>query len=655
MKECAKWVIVSLALLVPALPAGGARAQQSSLADSIAAADETTEDEADSTRVDRIKPVWTSSMRAGFSDLSLGSTMLIKLDPGCDWLVNGSVNINKQTYRGRDVEGLSETMTANATKLLPGLFMFNAAMVEMYNKKTTLGMSRYGKDIVFDSKNINMKMTVDRKFLKASRSQIQVNGSLNRGLEDFKFDSEMMGGAGGFLGYSIGDYLDVCGGIGASSSRESSEIGPVKFDGLTSRMDSIGAYLKCGKGKEKLIDAKYTRRKGVKRVVNLPKGNYLQVLDDPESALREESHRRTENFELKSFVQPFGFLSIRVNFKHGFSRMKNMVDERLDRESENSEIATTARYQYASRGTATVTIQNAKSSDDRGPQSISSYDEKAKSVAVSISHLFADSLSVSIRGASSLKQKFFKKYEQNPRDADVLSYYGSALLKSKLFERISVVIDVSAGRYERVNIDRSLSGDNRFEYNYKLSPSYTVKPSGWIELKQKYTIKIDYTDFVYRAEENFLNRNTTVETMASFRIKSSITCRFKHLYLLKDTGSYRERGGGERAYSPFGEDIDNDLGLALMYTPSEGFEVLAKADFRNQKSNQLGDIGGRTGVISSVMYDSGGLVLGFKRKRKFAGKGEVDLDVSYVRRFGPNLAEIAREYWDVDASITYNF
>ncbi|MCK4236624.1 MAG: hypothetical protein KAX38_05865, partial [Candidatus Krumholzibacteria bacterium] len=129
---------------------------------------------------------------------------------------------------------------------------------------------------------------------------------------------------------------------------------------------------------------------------------------------------------------------------------------------------------------------------------------------------------------------------------------------------------------------------------------------------------------------------------------------FRHLYMMRDTGSYLTRGGGE-IYSPSNENVEHSLNIDLRYQPSEDFTLKALADFRNQRSNRLGSVGGRSAILSSRINESGGLKLGFVRKRDIGDNGKLDLDIAYVRRFGPHLSKERKEYWEVDASLKFNF
>jgi hypothetical protein len=78
-------------------------------------------------------------------------------------------------------------------------------------------------------------------------------------------------------------------------------------------------------------------------------------------------------------------------------------------------------------------------------------------------------------------------------------------------------------------------------------------------------------------------------------------------------------------------------------------------DFKTQENNRLGFIEGEKVIASSTVYDSGGLKIGVNRKRTFWKKGKINLDINYVKRFGPYLSVERREYWIVNSSIDYTF
>ena len=60
-------------------------------------------------------------------------------------------------------------------------------------------------------------------------------------------------------------------------------------------------------------------------------------------------------------------------------------------------------------------------------------------------------------------------------------------------------------------------------------------------------------------------------------------------------------------------------------------------------------------MVSTATFESGDMRAGFTRVRKFGGLGEVNLNVSYVRYYGPNITPDKREYVEANSTVTLNF
>lgn len=609
----------------------------------------------DTTAVDRFKLTWESLMEGNDSQLSLGSKFTMIIDPGYGWLATSNANVERRKYRVRDTEEIVESLSGSAAKIKPELYIFNFSVGETYMKKKLVGLARYGKDLIVNNETASFDFVLEKPFLMAKSSQISITGNASRGLNDFKYDRSISGSIGSFLRYEFGDLLGVRGGAGTNVKREGSEIGQtIEFSGMPSRMDSMRADIDLGRGEEKLLELTFRRNEGVVRKVSPPRGNSLEILDDPESAKEEEERTKNQSLTMGSFVQLLPDISVNLSFEHNQKKQKNRVDKRLSRESENTKISATTKYGYSEKGYLSFVVENSESDMDYGPVSLGSYSKKSKKASVSMSHRVLDSLSVSIRGSTSLMQMFMKKRDANPRDKDELVYVASARMKAVPFSRVRTDVGFEMNRWETINIDKTLSGDNRVDYTYMFTPGIIVEPARWVRLTQDYVLKFEYTEFVHDENNNTLDRTTSVETGARFQVLAPLSFTFSHNFRKRDAGSYLWRGG-KRRYGRQGENIENGLVLNLRYRPSEDFVVKAATDFRNQESNRLAVKDGRSVVVSTNLYETGGLKVGFERIRKFGDRGELNLDVVYVRRFGPNITEARREYWVINAGIEFTF
>jgi hypothetical protein len=629
----------SIALvLISALP-GGACAQEAA---------------PDTAAVDMFIPIWTSFMRSGVSDVSIGSQMQARISPPGGWNINSSIGVQTKSYRSRYMQEVFEQIMNMATKTEPGSYKVDFIVGETYSKKQTLGLARFGKDIVFENEHASGGAVLSRRILGASSAQFSVSGEAKRGQNDFKYDNAISGGVGGSISYVFGGLLAITGGGGLMRKRETSEVGTISFDRMPSHADTIGVGMRFGKGPNKLLAIEYDKVSGISRWVAPPRGNSLEIIDNPEAAQEEESRLNEESLNVQSAAQIFPFLFVGVDLEHRLRSQKNKVDERLSKETENTALAASTDYNYSKGGKLHFDVRIAEGLVDYGPTSVSSYSENEKKFVMRAQQKVTDSLDVSISGSASLKQKFFTKKDANPRDADYLYYTLGGNVRAAPFPRIQVEIEGTMSLYETINVDKSFSSDNRQDYLYWLSPKIKIRPAEWLDLSQKYSVKIEYTDFVYKDDENYLNRTTSMITEARISSMRSFVFNFRHLYLMKDSGSYLLRAGG-RKYNRSGENFEHGLTLSAQYRYSLELSFLAQVDFRTQESNRLGFVGGEKVVTSSNMYESGGLRLGIKRERKFWKSGSLDFDINYVRRFGPYISPESREYWDIDSSIAFNF
>lgn len=611
--------------------------------------------EADTTVVDVFKPTWDSWMRSNDSEIKLGSNAKVQVDPGNGWIYTNSTRIEKTKYRLRDTEGLAEELTGAAARIDPELYIFNFRIGESYRKETLLGLARMGKDLIVNDESASFDFVLMRPLLGAKSSQVSITGDARRGTHDFKYDQTITGGAGAFLTYEVGDRIKVGGGIGTNVRREESEIGStIKFDGMPSRTDTIRANLDYGNDENSTFHLEYSRNDGIERKVAPPRGNALEILDNPEAAQEEEERKLNQLVRMSSFVQPLSYVSVDLLFEHNEKEQRNRVDTRLNSDERETTLKATVVYNYAEGGSATFNIENNLSDVDYGPVSLSSYEEKDKNVGMSLGHQITDSMRVMLRGSTSLTQRFLKKREQNPRDRDQLFYGGGALLTAVPFKNVKTSVDFTFNRRETINIDRTLSSDNRIDYLYRFVPIVRVAPAGWVTLAQEYLLKFESTEFVFDEDNNTLNRTIGVDTKADLKVLRPIRFTFSHSYQKRDTGSYLRRNG-ERRYGRTGENIDNNLSLGVRYAPGPALIVRAAAEFQTQESNRLSKEGGQTVVVSSSTFESGAFRIGFDRKRSIGAGGSLNLKIDYVRRYGPTITAERREYWIVDAALNFKF
>jgi hypothetical protein len=601
--------------------------------------------------VDRFAPVSTSYATSTSNDITLGSRMNVRTMPGKGWTLTNGIAIERKRHRTRDMEDLSESATNRADKEHAGLYTLSFGIGDTYRKSKTLGLGRYGQDIIYDTQAADVAVELTKAILGASTSRFSVIGRGSRGLNDFKYDRSLFGSASASMKYLFGNILSVRGGAGTSMRRESSDIGPRRFGPIPSNGDTLSAGLSYAR-ETSALDVAYMRYTGLDRKVTPPRGNTYEILNDPSKAKQEKTTNVVEQLNVVSKIAPFPFLGLDVSFERSIRDQKYAVDTMLTNRTKQTSISAAANYRYAAGGAASV---NVSTSDDLSDWSgsLSSFRERQYAVNMGVVQMIGDSVSISASGAGSLKQRFYLKQTANPRDADYLYYHGDCSFRAP-FKKIAAAAMATVERYETINIDMTLSGDNRIDYKYQVGPTITVRPSNWVTITQDYLVKIEFTDFVYREDKNYLNRTTTLNTQTSFSLFPALMFSIRNSYLMKDTGSYLMRTGGRR-YRPSNNTHENILDIQLGYNLSTNFTLKAAGNFRVQRNDVFGAQEGHRIIIGSSTYESGGMKLGFERTKKFADLGDIDLDVTYVRNYGPYITEQRREYVEANSTITLRF
>ena len=659
----AKAAFAALAIAAPALvaPAGaGAQegSQESSAVQALLAAKKDTAVSAIDTLATAsaavLMPSNSTYMRANENDVGLGSALNVIYGPLSHWLLTNSLMVEQRRYRARDMTDVTENLMSQAVRVSPGFYTANLGVGNSYSKKKTLGLGRYGKDIVYDNETANASFILSKPQLGARESRLGVSAEAKRGTNDFKYDRAVSGGVGGSVLYKLGDLVSAGAGFGTSRRVESSEIGDTTFSRMPTTADTIRASFDWGSGDRKLVHATYRRSVGIEHKVMPPLGNSLEILDDPSAAQEEEARTRQEGVELTSYLAPFSFLTFDLSFNHSLDDQQFRFDNRRSGKRENDDIRANVGYRYAKSGTLRFGVSTVESSNDYGGRSVSSYDQREYSLNAGLTQEVLDSLQLTLNGSGRLQQLFYKEKEFNPRDVDRLYYRADGSLKAHLLRRVSVDVNGAVERYETINIDATLSGDNRVDYLYRLGPTIRLKPLKWINLAQDYTLKIEFTDFTFNEDKNYLNRTTTVNTKAEMAPFRGTAFLFRHTYMFKDTGSYLRRGNRD-IYSPNSMNVENTLFFDLRYTIMTDLVLKAVADFRNQENGSYGLKSGKRAIVRTVEYSSGGLRLGFERKKKIGRYGEIDLDVAWVRNYGAFITEERKEFWAVDSAVNLKF
>ena len=265
--------------------------------------------------IDRFTALSTSRVASNDVNVSIGSRLNATIDAGRGWKFTHNLGMERKRYRQRTMEDITERVSNQADKVQPGLYRLGMEVGESFSKMKTLGLGRFGQDIIFNNTKASLEFAVLKPLLKASSSDLTIKADGSKGTNDFKFDRAYTGSASGTLKYPIGDFLTVVGGAGASGRRETSYVGRNKFGPMSSNADSVRAGLRYGRNQTKTVEVLYNWLKGVDRKLMPPLGNTYEILADPSLAKREEARNRCGAAH-REYRAPAAFLPVALDEFH---------------------------------------------------------------------------------------------------------------------------------------------------------------------------------------------------------------------------------------------------------------------------------------------------------------------------------------------------
>lgn len=613
------------------------------------------ETDSDTTRTRLLSPVWGFSTSSDNMQTSMGSKMNVRVDPGRGMLLNSRISVNKRSYRTREMTDINESFFLSGVKKEEGIYNLSFAASDDYRATQSVSIARFGKDVVYEDKRVSASFSYLEPLFSASSSSLGIYGEYNEGMHDFKYDEKFTLTAGGGLTYDLGEHFSVSGNYGKMASTENSRVSYLYYESMPTSIDTLTFNSGYRKNDQEFLRVSYQKTQGEINRVEPPRGNALQVIDNPELAQKDIIKILSENIEVTSAYMPTGDVTLRIDFDHRLEDNSYLVDQRLSQTQESDNITARTDYRFSTRGNASVVVSKRTRDVDYGPTSVSGYREDEDRISFNASQSLGEEFKISLSGQTYLKQRFYKKYEENPRDVDNLYLGGSASLEAEPFGLLETSVDIEASKYDIINIDASLSGDNRTRYIYRLLPVIMMRPREWLDLTQRYEVKIEYTEYTFDENRNFIDRTVGVETDAGVSFPGKrISFSFNHRYNMRDTGSYLTFEGEQR-YNRSSEDFRHEFRLKMNYLPVDYLRFSTDNTLRYRKSNSLGVEDGERIITGSRIYESGTFRIGVKGKKDVMFGASLDLDLYYIRNFGERITREMKEYVDAQMSVSYRF
>jgi hypothetical protein len=590
---------------------------------------------------------YKGNIRGDVTRVSMGNRYSASINMGThlNWITN--LSVDEAHYRLQDRRDTNKNFTSNLVMMvLPGL-----------NLTGTLSDSRvFNRVITFtnatqDFKNDSKQASGDLTYVRILPAGLQFNGGVKTGFtqseQTFLREQSLDASVRGRMKLNAGRLTVTGSGYLRQTDSEAITSG-ILNKGLGINADSLKTTARLAVSPALILESEYAEHTFTNEFMDLPRGIFLeqQFTDD----LRRELETRTgQQLIIKAITKPLPFLDFSLRNEHSESLNDYVISTLRFRRTVTDHLQGILKYTLSENASANVTLEHREVLNDLGPQNLGSYLDERKSIKFTFASPLLRSMNMTLQAGTSLLQTFFVDFDVNPRDRDQLDRYVNLNLSSNPFPKITANIYLSAQNTDLVNIHNSLSADNRQETTYTFRPDFTYRINDRLNLKQQYGLNIEFTDFTFSEDDNFLDRNFTFTNTLNAQITQNLSSQLYYQLRLHDRGSFLPReSDGVRILDINQEDRRDQLTVGFRYQLSEHLAVVGEHDYSQRR-----DVFAGGGAAPS--FTDGGLELGVEGLYNFGTERKLQFRMIKVERFGRFNSPEQESYWIMDSSLVYAF
>ena len=530
----------------------------------------------------------------------------------------------------------------------PG-FVVNGTLMDRRVNNRTLSFTGELQNYIQNKQEATANAGYTTSLMEGVRVNSWSKLTLTKDQLNFKVDKSLKKDVGGGVILKKGNRASFVGRMYWSRDPGQSEAGNTTITGLNTWQDSLMSKVNVQLTDSARVGFEYIRYNSERNYVDLPRGTFLEQDLNTEDIVRERELRSTRIMALKADMKPLRGVTLEMEAKRNEQIRDYAVEQRRSSRTVTDFLKGTLKYSIGKDTEATVKLEEAQVLHDLGPKSVSSFDEKQQNFSFMFRHAFSPITSWNVQASTSLRQVFYLDFETTPRDWDQLKQSLNSSIRSKLFSKVDVNIILSATLIDVVNIHTDLSNDNRKETTYDLRPIITYRINDRIEIKQEYSLNIDFTDYVFTDEDNFLDRNIRFSNTALTHLTDDLDMEFYYGLHLHDRGSYlRDNPTAERLLSIDAKDRKDEARLKCRYRLSETLTALCEQRYSIRVDRQVG-----SGVETE--FEDGEIKGGLMGNYNWGAGNTFSFTMLRVKRFGRFNTAAQNDFWELDARMNYQF
>jgi len=509
------------------------------------------------------------------------------------------------------------------------------------------------QDFSLNNQVANGDLAYRTRVLNDVRVDGRIEGQLNDSEQTFKRDRSARAGINGGAGYNVFGRFAAIRVRGAyaqtTASSQTGAGGQGKLGGLGGFQDSVVTRIDVRVSDSLTVAFDYSDFESERDYADQARGSTGAQQLGSQNVILEHESRRTRDWGIAMASEPWRALRLSVKFRE--SDQLQDFDNNNTRDSRTISDDISADFQYAPRsGTQfSLRLSNRVRTFDFGTQSLNGRDQFTKSASINFRHSFTNTLSADLTVQNAIDQAEYVRKEENPRDRDQVDTSLNLRITSQPFNPLSVNVVVTSWVTDYVNIDQSLSSDNRRKEKYDLRPSFTYAVSEHVSLNQEYGLAIEFTDHFFRPEDNFLDRNITFRNGLKTKLTTNTNVQIDYNLRLHDKGSYLIPDGAiERELEVQSEDRNDRLDTRLEYRINAHVRAEVTHEYNRRRDEFVST--GRVTYRTDTGIE-GGLIGNYT----VGESGKFSFNIRKVNRAGDFVSERQKDYWQVSSEFRYAF
>ncbi len=555
-----------------------------------------------------------------------------------------TLSTKEANYRIQDRRDTNKSfMSSLVYPVMPGLMLDGSISdTRFFNRVVTV--SNTSQDLFNNVQNAQAKASWSRALPKGFWFNTKASAGVGQSEQTFLDDQTEDGTARLGVEYRWGGRVTAAASGALHYISQDAVSGGREFSGLGTAEDSVLARASAVVLDSTKVRAEYSRFTSKEDYLELPRDSFGGQQFDASKISPEQQSKDNRNLSVGLDTTPLRGVKLTFEAAHNDAATYFSEAQERTRRDTGDIWSTGIAFERGAKTRITADYESKDYFHWLGPVSIGSFDDKDRRVRFGWNQTITGTLRMTAQAGVSLTQSF---YVDTNRDRDQKYQFANVRLNSDLFPKVTASIYVSVTRTDYLSIRAELSQNNRTETVYELKPEFVYKINQRIELTQKYGLNIQFADYIFQGDQNFLDRNLTFSNMLHTQLLPPVSVDFYYALQLHDKGSYLSATPeAERVLVVSQEERRDEVEVRFRYQLNRHLAILGMNEYI-QRKDLLSDNG--------AVFEDGGLEIGLDGSYDLWGQGNLKLAMKRVKRFGRFSTAEQKDYWVMDSSVNYTF